>query len=261
MNHNENYKKEVFRFALFLGELMMSNGSETTRVEDTVVRVCKSRGFNHVTVFTSPTSLIISDSRFDGLTFMITIKDRMIDLNKIDLFNDFSRRFVADKDMTIEDALKELKAINKKSYFYPKYLRYIAVGFACASSGALIGGNTLTNFVLTFITSMISFAIYNKIMSLNPISAFASLVSASIIGLCGIVVTQLGFVESATTLIVGSIMPLLSGVPFVKGIRDLICGDLVSGLARVVEACIATAATSAGVGFVLDFWLRLGGSI
>ena len=56
-------------------------------------------------------------------------------------------------------------------------------------------------------------------------------------------------------------MPLLSGVSFVKGIRDLISGDLLSGLARVIDACLATVATAAGVGFVLDLWLNLGGVI
>ena len=51
---------------------MLSNGAETYRVEDSILRICKSRGFNHINVFTSPTVIIISDDRFDGLTFMKT---------------------------------------------------------------------------------------------------------------------------------------------------------------------------------------------
>lgn len=260
-NFNNNYKskKEILRFALFLGELMMSNGAETSRVEDTIIRVCKSRGFKHVTVFTSPTSLIISDSRFDGLTFMTTIKNRLIDLNKIDLFNDFSRKFVANKDISIEDALKELKDINRRSHKYSDCTIYIATGLACSSFASLIGGNTILNFILTFITSIVSFIAYNKIISLSSIGAFASFIAASLIGIISVTLTQLGILDSPTTLIVGSIMPLLSGVSFVKGIRDLISGDLISGLARVVDACLATIATAAGVGFVLDLWLKSGG--
>lgn len=259
--NNENSKKDMFRFALFLGELMMSNGSETSRVEDTIIRICKSRGFNHVSVFTSPTSLIISDSRFDGFTFMTTIKSRLIDLNKIDLFNDFSRKFVNNKDITVEDALKELKAINRNSYKYPNIASYIAIGLASASFGAMIGGETLINFILTFVISILSFIVYKKIINLSSIGAFASLIAASVIGICSLLVAQLGILDSPTTLIVGSIMPLLSGVSFVKGIRDLISGDLLSGLARVIDACLATVATAAGVGFVLDLWLNLGGVI
>lgn len=260
-NENKNDKKDMLRFALFLGELMMSNGSETSRVEDTIIRVCKSRGFNHVSVFTSPTSLIISDSRFDGLTFMTTIKDRLIDLNKIDLFNDFSRKFVSNPNITLEDAIKELKHINRNSHKYSDYITYIAVGLSSASFGAMVGGNSLIYLTLTFLISIFSFIIYKQIINLSSIGAFASLVASSLIGFLSILVTHLGILDSPTTLIIGSIMPLLSGVSFVKGIRDLICGDLLSGLARVIDACLATIATAAGVGFMLDFWLRLGGTL
>ena len=46
-----NYKKDILRFALLLGEQMLTNGAETSRVEDSVLRVCKSRGFKHVNVY------------------------------------------------------------------------------------------------------------------------------------------------------------------------------------------------------------------
>ena len=81
---NQDYKKDVLRLALFLGELMLANGAETYRVEDSVIRICKSRGFNHINVFTSPTVIIISDDRFDGLSFMKTIKNKVMRLNLLE---------------------------------------------------------------------------------------------------------------------------------------------------------------------------------
>ena len=101
--HNIDYKKDILRLALFIGELMLSNGAETYRVEDSILRICKSRGFYYINVFTSPTVIIISDDRFDGLTFMKTIKSRSIDLNKISLLNNFSREFVSNTDLTVDD--------------------------------------------------------------------------------------------------------------------------------------------------------------
>ncbi len=95
-------KKDVLGLALFLGELMLINGAETYRVEDTVLRICNSRGFNHVNVFASPTVIIISDYRFDGYSFLKSIKSRSIDLHKISLLNDFSRKFVSNTEITVE---------------------------------------------------------------------------------------------------------------------------------------------------------------
>ena len=48
--YNTDYKKDILRLALFIGELMLSNGAETYRVEDSILRICKSRGFNHINV-------------------------------------------------------------------------------------------------------------------------------------------------------------------------------------------------------------------
>ena len=113
---SHDHKKNVLRFALFIGELMLINGAETYRVEDTIIRICKSRGFNHINVFTSPTVLIISDYKFDGFSFMKTIKSRSTDLQKISLLNNFSREFVSNTEITVEEAKKELKKIiNTKS--------------------------------------------------------------------------------------------------------------------------------------------------
>ena len=112
VDFNPDNKKDVLGLALFIGELMLINGAETYRVEDTIIRICKSRGFNHINVFTSPTVLIISDYKFDGFSFMKTIKSRSTDLQKISLLNNFSREFVSNTEITVEEAKKELKKMN-----------------------------------------------------------------------------------------------------------------------------------------------------
>lgn len=106
---SHDHKKNVLRFALFIGELMLINGAETYRVEDTILRICKSRNYNHINVFISPTAIIISDYRFDGFTFMKTIKSRSIDLNKISLLNNLSRKYVSTPQLNINEAMIELK--------------------------------------------------------------------------------------------------------------------------------------------------------
>lgn len=253
-----SYKKEVLGLALFLGELMLINGAETYRVEDTIIRICNSRGFNHINVFTSPTVIIISDYKFDGYSFLKTIKSRSIDLQKISLLNDFSRKFVSNKEITIEEAKKEIKKINRTES-YSELMQYISTGIGSAFFAGLVEGNNIPTFIATFITSILAFKIYNKIMSLSNISAFSSLISSSFIAFIGVILTHLNIVTAPTMLVVGAIMPLLPGVSFIKGIRDLISGDLMSGVARAFDAGVTAVSIACGVGIVLDIWLRLGG--
>ncbi|MGL6107042.1 threonine/serine ThrE exporter family protein [Romboutsia sp.] len=256
--HKQDYKKDVLRLSLFLGELMLSNGAETYRVEDSVLRICKSRGFHHISAFTSPTVIIISDERFDGLSFMKTIRSRSINLNKISLLNNFSREFVNNPDLSIDDAIKELKTLGNTSNYSP-YIVNIATGLGSAFFACLLGGNNITNFIFTFITSILAVIFFNQMMKLSSIPAFSSLSASFFIALAGVLFTQLGILDTPRMLIVGSIMPLLPGVSFIKGIRDLISGDLISGVARAFDAGMTAISIACGVGFVLDLWLRLGG--
>lgn len=255
-----NYKKDVLGLALFLGELMLINGAETSRVEDTILRICSSRGFNHVNVFTSPTIIIISDYKFDGYSFLKSIKSRSINLHKISLLNEFSRKFVNDKDMTVEKAQKEIKKINN-SNLYSQLFQYFCTGIGSAFCAGLVEGNNLPTFISTFITSIIGVRIYNKIIGLSRIPAFSCLIASSLIASVGVILTHLKIISSPAMLVVGSIMPLLPGVSFIKGIRDLMSGDLMSGVARAFDAAVTAVSIACGVGIVLDLWLRVGGAL
>ena len=256
--HNIDYKKDILRLALFIGELMLSNGAETYRVEDSILRICKSRGFNYINVFTSPTVIIISDDRFDGLTFMKTIKSRSIDLNKISLLNNFSREFVNNSNLTVDDAMNKLKDIVQVRSYSPKVI-YFCTGIGSAFLACLLCGNNIINFLCTFITSIFAVLFYNKIMKLSSIPAFSSLLASTFIAIIGVLLSYIGILDTPRMLIVGSIMPLLPGVSFIKGLRDLISGDLISGVARAFDAGMTAIAIACGVGLVLDLWVRLGG--
>jgi len=257
--HNKNtYKKDVLRLATFIGHLMLSNGAETYRVNDTVKRICSSRGFIHINVFVAPNTIIVSDDRFDGYTFMKVIENRCINLNKIDMLNDFSRKFVNQLDMTIDDAINEIKNLDEKSPYNRMELNiWTAIG--SSSFAALVGGDNVLTFILTLITSVMAMIIYDKAKKISNIPVFATLVSAIIIGFCGVGLVELGVLNTPKMLIVGSIMPLLPGVPFIKAVRDLVSGELMSGVGRAIEAGIIATAIAVGVGIAMNMYVRFGG--
>lgn len=255
---DQEYKKDILRLALFIGELMLTNGAETYRVEDSVLRICRSRGFKHINVFTSPTVIIISDERFDGLSFMKTIKCRSINLNKISLLNNFSREFVNNEEMSIKEAMIELKELSNVKP-YTKKVVYLSTALGSATFACLLGGTQIINFIFTFFTTICAVIVFDKIMKLSSTPAFSTLVASFFIAIAGVLLTEIGILQTPKMLIVGSIMPLLPGVSFIKGIRDLISGDLLSGVARAFDAGLTAITIAAGVGFVLDVWFRVGG--
>ena len=252
------YKKDVLRLATFLGQVMLANGAETSRIQDTVKRVCASRGFNHVNVFLAPSTIIVSDDRFDGYTFMKIIENRVINLSRVDKLNQFSRKFVDNPDICIEEAILELKGLETSSPYSP-IISNIATAIGSSSFAVLAGGNDMKTFILTLITAIIANVVYDIVMKESKIPVFATIVASVIISISGVMLTEIEILDTPKMLIVGSIMPLLPGVPFIKGIRDLISGELMSGVGRAIDAAMIAMAIAAGVGLVMNHYIRMGG--
>lgn len=53
--------KKLLVLATLAGRIMLKNGAETYRVEDTIIRICKSRkNIQYVDAFVIPTGIFIS---------------------------------------------------------------------------------------------------------------------------------------------------------------------------------------------------------
>lgn len=107
--------KQLIEIALLAGEIMLTNGAETHRVEDTMVRICSKGKLKLAESFVIPTVIVatISDENNNLVTVSKRIKSRTIDLNKISLVNQFSRDFQI-KDFTYDQAIEILNKIKIK---------------------------------------------------------------------------------------------------------------------------------------------------
>lgn len=255
----EKHKKETLRIALYAGEIMLKNGAETYRVEDTIIRICNSRNLKYINAFVTPTVIIVSDSRFDGQSFIRRIQFRDTNLEKVSKVNDFSRFFEQYKDIGFKEALDELKRIsNLSSYSFT--LRLFCGGFvACAF--ALLFGSDILSASAAFFVSLFSVWIYGKLHQISEVSFLANYVSSFLIGLIALSM-QCFFQELQYDMVItGSIMPLLPGFALTNGIRDFISGDLISGVSRVSEAFIIAVSIAFGVGSAFKVFMTFGGVI
>ena len=58
---NRNEAKKLLLLASLAGKIMLKNGAETYRVEDTVERICKSRmNIKYADAFVTPTGIFVS---------------------------------------------------------------------------------------------------------------------------------------------------------------------------------------------------------
>ena len=77
-----------------------------------------------------------------------------------------------------------------------------------------------------------------------------------------IVAYRLGLGEHLSPMISGAILPLVPGVAFTNGIRDIGSGDYLSGTIRLLDAIWTFLCIAIGVGIVISLYQRvMGGDI
>jgi len=255
-------QKKVLILALYAGELMMKNGAEIYRVEDTITRICKACHIPYVEVFATTTGIFVSVDQgtedSDMHTFIKRIKHISIDLEKISKINNFSRTFTTTA-LSVDDGLEMLKDIDKTAQF-AFILRLIGASLIASFFTLMIGGSVM-DFFSSLIIGVLSYSstiIFQK-AELNIF--ILDFCSCALVSLLAILFVNLGFGDNLNLIIIGSIMIFLPGVAITNAVRDSLSGDLLSGLTRGMEAFMVAISIAAGVGVVLKIFQITGGVI
>ena len=264
MELNSNYnlefrkrKEHIYRLALFIGELFLKNGAETYLVETLCRDLCKSKGFQYISLFVTPTVIIIGDDRDDGITFMKTIKDRTINLHKCSLLNNLTLKLITQEKIDINKTINLLKKIEKKET-YTFFTKSIAAGLGSATFTFLFK-TTYLEFLFTFIIVLISLYIFKKIVEFSMTSMLGIIISTFFIGISAQFLNFLRLAPNSNFIIVGGIIPFLPGIAITKSVSDLVSGDLLSGNARATEAFLTALSIGIGIGGAMKIWIKLGG--
>lgn len=241
---------EILRLVSFAGQLILENGGETYRAEDTIINMLKNK-VDNVETFATPTGIFVSVEQ-DGNIYTklnrITKKDT--DLNKVSLVNDLSRRFSKEerKTLNISKYENELKSINSLGK-YDYSLKAFAAGISAAALMMIFGGSG-QNFIPTFITATLLQIFVMFLEKVGFPSFIVNCFGGGFVTIFSIIFSGLG-IGSLDMIIIGSIMTLVPGVAITNSLRDIISGDLISGTARGVDAFIAAIGIATGVGVLL----------
>lgn len=261
-------KKELLVVALYAGEIMLKNGAETYRVEDTITRLCKSRNLSYVEAYVTPTGIFMSmdskgESQDEIVSYIKRIRCRGINLNKVAEVNNFSRNFV-EGNISLDSALSTLKTIDN-SKPYSKHISALIGGGLSGGFFALLFGGNLAVFLAAFIISSIVRYILHYLSNMEFPPFLSNVIGGTIMALLAVLFSYItplvNIILDVDKVITGAIMPLVPGVAITNAVRDSIAGDLVSGLSRATEAIIIATSIAFGVGFILKLWcILLGGS-
>ncbi|PWM36492.1 MAG: hypothetical protein DBX65_03235, partial [Oscillospiraceae bacterium] len=95
--------------------------------------------------------------------------------------------------------------------------------------------------------------------NINPMGITA--VGSFLSGLLAVLCIVCGLGQNLDTIIIGTIMPEIPGLSFGDALRDLLCGDTVSGSLRLVQALLRALIMALGYMAALALYTHLGGGV
>jgi uncharacterized membrane protein YjjP (DUF1212 family) len=249
---------DILKIAALAGEIMLENGAETYRVEDTINRICSVSPDNvhyNIETFVTPTGIFISidDNKDHPLSIIKRIKTRTTNLEKVTLVNKFSREYV-DRKIDLNLLHLNLKAVKEKS----GYNNFIHILFTGIGSGfsTLVFGGALINFPFSFIIGILLGLLLTALSKTSVYDFISTAMSAAFVCILSLLcVKYLPFKLDLDKIIIGCIMPMAPGVAITNAVRDYMYGDLVSGTSRAAEAFMIAVSIAVGAGIILKIGL------
>ncbi len=249
--------QQALSLCVLAGEIMLKNGAETYRVEDTMARLLIACGYKASDCFVASTGIFVGITTEVGESYNIVrkVKSRSTNLEKVALVNAFSRAFVSGA-ITADDIVEELGRVDTRTPPYSNAFKILVAGAACAGFSFLLDGN-LTDCLAGFLIGSFIQLFTMKSKNLSPV--LLNMFGGVLIAFLSLLMLNLGISDNLDKVIIGALMPLLPGVAFTNAIRDVLEGDYLSGSARLMDALIVAVAVAAGVGSFLQMWLVIFG--
>lgn len=234
--------------AVLAGELMLKNGAEIYRVEDTVSRILARSGLQTREAYVTSTGFIVTldDPKVDSMTVVRRVPERNTNLNKISSVNTVSRRFCAG-EMTLKEAFHELKHMGGS--IYTRRQKDGCMLLVVAAFALLLGSSWKDTLGAGIAGVFLVLTIHlGERIGFNPF--IQTLVSAAVVALGAAGMSRIpGSGLHMDMIIIGGIMPILPGAALTTAVRDTLQGDYVAGGAKALEALVKVAAIVLGVGF------------
>ena len=231
--------------------MVLENGGETYRAEQTVERMAYGFGFRRVEALAFPTgvTMTLMTEEGDSLTRIVRVNKRDINLARIDACNSISRDAASGK-INCEEALLALREADRK-HVSKWWIQLLACALSSGFFAVMLSGGTPEFLVATLcglVTQLVLIALARQHVPVI-ISGMLCAIFTAIIALAA---RRIHGAVQVEPVISGAIMPILPGLAMTNAIRDTITGDLISGGARGAEAILRALTLGAGIGIVIS---------
>lgn len=252
--------KAVLELSIQAGHILLENGAEIFRVEETMDRICRHYGLQSESTFVLSNGIFMTagDERERYFARVQHIPVSGTHLNKVAAVNQLSRE-IEEGHYTVEqarEALEQIRCMPGKR----KGMQILASGVGSGAFCCLFGGS-MGDSMCAFAAGVLLFCFVLCVGAPHLSKIVSNIGGGALVTLlCGLMYLA-GWGQNLNFMIIGSIMPLIPGVAFTNAIRDMADGDYISGSVRMLDALLVFFSIAIGVGMGIAFLGLLDGGI
>ena len=230
------------------GSILLENGAEISRVEETMQRIAGHFGAEDESFFVLSNGIMATGKGYARSKF-IPIKGTSLD--KVVAVNQLSREVAQGQcDLPeLERRLKEIRAMRPK----PAVEQILASALGSAGFCIVFGGGFMD--CLASAVAGLLLWVFMLFVGYRHLSRIVGNVLGGLLAsfFC-MVMFRIGFGTHLSNMIIGAVIPLIPGVPFTNGIRDMANEDYIAGVTRLLDAMLVFFCIALGVAlaFILD---------
>lgn len=239
--------KEVMELAIRAGHILLANGAEISRVEETMERICRYYGVESGNEFVLSNGIFATagDEREKFFAKVQHIPVSGTHLDKVAAVNQLSREIEAGMH-SVAEAMQELDRI-KDMPGKSNFVQIMASGIGSGAFCCLFGGS-LRDSIVALAAGIILYIYILKISGPHLSKIVANVGGGALVTVFCSLMYLAGVGEHLNFMIIGSIMPLIPGVAFTNAIRDVADEDYISGSVRMLDALLVFFCVAIGVG-------------
>lgn len=250
---NREDAEQYLSCAMSIGEQLLINGAEVSRVEDTIRRICMAYGAARVDVFSITSSIVTTmyGEDFGTCTQTRRVSEMSNDLNKLDDLNRLSRNICENRPKPA-GIMEELKKILNG----PQYSLRMQVFLYALISGSfsIFFGGTAKDMVAAAVIGVL-LKFLEIMINRTPVNTLITALLCSVAGgFCANLFVLAGIGDHIDLISIGNIMLLIPGIAFTNALRDMFSGDTITGAIRFVESILRAMIIAVGFTFANFFF-------
>lgn len=240
---------------LDMGEILLTSGAEVNRIEDTLMRIGNAYHYQRVDVFTITSSIVLTVHTEAGniITQTRRIKNVQVDMERVSSVNCLSRRMCEEQPDVefVEEQIQKIKQIRG----YPEYMIGIAYTMVAASFAVFFGGDYMDGLAAALAAQVLRLMLrIGQRIKMNTL--FLNMMCSAVVGIVVMLLIRLRIGHSIDHIVMGNVMLLIPGLSLTSSLRDMLSGDVISGILGITEAVLKAVAIVMGFAVML---IQIGG--